>query len=333
MVPGHADSFPLSRDFWRTKLFEKAFPGWFIDFVLAKRMNWSVIVPELFDGKVRAREQDEVGRALCHAMLARLMVMAFEESASREIREAIRWSLRRDGFDASKEKLPTMEDPLTGEGFLAEGQALEYLELLPRLREYQARIRDRLQHAVSGRAEIASRIKTWETVREKLRKNKESRISDISDLVAFRVVVPDLHYLFKISDAIRSEFRIKSMESVTLAVGETATHFVLQGGSPALGFSAEIQLLTAAEDARRKLQHELAYRAEPIDPTPEPVTEAQIGSLDEAIGKLESVIADFKTLIERGDVHEKGDVHPFLERNTFFSFQILTALCQRLRLA
>jgi ppGpp synthetase/RelA/SpoT-type nucleotidyltranferase len=83
-----------------------------------------------------------------------------------------------------------------------------------------------------------------------------------------------------------------------------------------LGFAAEIHVLTAAEDARRKLEHDLAYKtvAVPFAPT---LGESHIATLDSAIGELEDVIREFQTLIERPDVHEKRDVHPFLEKNNF----------------
>jgi len=48
MVPDYADTFPLIRDFWRTKLFRAGLPDWFIQLVIKRSMNWSVVIPELF---------------------------------------------------------------------------------------------------------------------------------------------------------------------------------------------------------------------------------------------------------------------------------------------
>jgi len=115
MLPLDADTYPLMRDFWRTKLFERGFPAWLVDFVLARSMNWSVIIPELFDGTVRTREQVQVGYAVCHAMLPRLTVMAFEESRDRSTQEALRLSLQLDGFEVGKEQLRPIDGPVSAE--------------------------------------------------------------------------------------------------------------------------------------------------------------------------------------------------------------------------
>lgn len=109
-------------DFWRTKLFERGFPSWLIEFVLAKNRNWSVVIPALFDGTVKVRKHGgigyfdyEIGRAVCHAMLPRLTVMAFEESENQPIQESIRLSLQLDGFEVSQEKLRLIDGPVSVE--------------------------------------------------------------------------------------------------------------------------------------------------------------------------------------------------------------------------
>jgi hypothetical protein len=109
-------------DFWRTKLFEKGFPSWLIEFLLAKGRNWSVVIPALFEGTVKTRQQGgigyfeyEIGRTVCHAMLPKLTVMAFEESKNKSIREAIRLSLQLDGFEVSQDKLRLIDGPISAE--------------------------------------------------------------------------------------------------------------------------------------------------------------------------------------------------------------------------
>ena len=113
MLPPEAISFPQMRDFWRTKLFERGFPDWLRDFVLDKKMNWSVIITELFAGRVVGRSGHYVGEFLCQEMLPRLTVMAFEESKDRSTREAILRSLQLDGYDVSNAQLRPIDGPVS----------------------------------------------------------------------------------------------------------------------------------------------------------------------------------------------------------------------------
>ena len=113
-MPAEADTYPLMRNFWRTKLFEHGFPDWLRDFVLDRSMNWSVIITELFAGRAVSRDHRyDVGEFLCHQMLPRLTVMAFAESKDRSIRDAILRSLQLDGFDVNNEQLRRIDGPVS----------------------------------------------------------------------------------------------------------------------------------------------------------------------------------------------------------------------------
>jgi hypothetical protein len=98
LVPNHIVDFPRGRMFWRTKLFEAGFPDWFIQWAMTYSMNWSVIVIELFHGRVSSPEKAMIGQELCHQMLRKLTVLAISGSKDRRVQEAIRKSLRSDGF-------------------------------------------------------------------------------------------------------------------------------------------------------------------------------------------------------------------------------------------
>jgi len=113
MLPSYLDSFPDIANFWRTKLFEAGFPDWLIQFVLDRSSNWSKIIPELFEGRVRISRRVMVGHALCHQMLRKLTLLAFSETPSRSTQEAIRLSLQLDGFDAGKEDLKPIDGPVS----------------------------------------------------------------------------------------------------------------------------------------------------------------------------------------------------------------------------
>jgi len=97
LVPSHAETFPEIRDFWRTSLFEHGFPKWVIDFVLSNSSNWSLIVPELYEGRVVVGG-GLIGESLCHQMLRHLTVMAYA-CEDRRLKNDLRLSLQLDGFD------------------------------------------------------------------------------------------------------------------------------------------------------------------------------------------------------------------------------------------
>jgi ppGpp synthetase/RelA/SpoT-type nucleotidyltranferase len=190
----------------------------------------------------------------------------------------------------------------------------EYLELLPRLSDFRAVLAAELARFATGRGEITSRIKTWESVREKLTRVGPQRLSEISDLVGIRLIVPDVQSLLNVSQAIRKDFRVISLEAQTLLFDHTATHFVLRGGTSFPDdVSAEVQILTAAEEARRTLEHDLNYRVA--------IADSKAGASPEsAIRALTDVITQFEGLIDQLGVHEKRDVHTFIEKHNFLLF-------------
>jgi hypothetical protein len=97
LVPSTAETFPEIRNFWRTSLFEHGFPPWLIDFVVSKSSNWSVIVPELYQGRVVVGG-GLVGEFICHQMLRNLTVLA-HECQDRQLKNDLRLSLQLDGFE------------------------------------------------------------------------------------------------------------------------------------------------------------------------------------------------------------------------------------------
>lgn len=188
----------------------------------------------------------------------------------------------------------------------------EYADLLPRLRDLRASIVAGLRRLESDGAEIRSRIKAWESVREKLSRSNQQNVADIQDLLGIRIVVPDVQSFLDASEILRSDFGLPSQTTQHVRFGESAAHFVVRAGSnPVL--AAEIQVLTAAEEARRFLEHESRYRIAIGEPLPRP-------SEDAALKKLADTLSQFESLIELSDVHEKRDVHRFLEANDFLLF-------------
>lgn len=183
----------------------------------------------------------------------------------------------------------------------------EYLELLPQLRELRASLQAALRHFEALGADVSSRIKPWESVRDKLTRTN-ARLMDISDLVGVRVVVPDAQTFLQASDALREEFFVPEWRMQHLRIGESVAHFIVRA-SVLDGISAEVQVLTAAEEARRALEHELRYKV-------------AIGhsAARAATGELSHVLTQFEDLIGLPGVHEKRDVHEFIKSHEFLLF-------------
>jgi ppGpp synthetase/RelA/SpoT-type nucleotidyltranferase len=183
----------------------------------------------------------------------------------------------------------------------------EYVEILPRLGELRASLVAALRGFEAVGAEVKSRIKTWESVRDKLTRTN-ARLADVSDLVGVRIVVPDAQTFLQASDAVRNDFHATVWTTQHLPVGESAAHFIVRAGALD-GISAEIQVLTATEEARRALEHELRYRIATGHSPAETATR-----------KLALVLTQFEALIERPGVHEKRDVHGFIKSHSFLLF-------------
>lgn len=115
MLPGSADTFPLMADFWRTKLFGAGFPDWLVQYVLRRGRNWSLIIPELYAGRVETANHVPVPKLLCHQMLRNLTVLAFSESKNPSTKEAIRLSLQLDGFEMENTNLRPIDGPVSVE--------------------------------------------------------------------------------------------------------------------------------------------------------------------------------------------------------------------------
>jgi hypothetical protein len=115
MVPHTADTFPLIRDFWRTRIFEWGFPAWLTDYFISRGMNWSLVIPELFSGTIKTKDGAVVESFLCHQMLRNLTARAYDESNSRATKENIRLSLQLDGYDVGGGQMRSIDGPVSVE--------------------------------------------------------------------------------------------------------------------------------------------------------------------------------------------------------------------------
>jgi hypothetical protein len=113
MLPSEADTFPLMRDFWRTKLFEWGFPDWLTDHFISRGMNWTVVIPDLFKASVKTLDGVPVAPVLCNAMLLRLTVTAYEESKRGTAKENLRLSLQLDGYAVGRGNIGSIDGPVS----------------------------------------------------------------------------------------------------------------------------------------------------------------------------------------------------------------------------
>ena len=110
MVP--QDEYVQHRDFWRTKLFEWGFPEWLRIYVQNCGLNWTVIIPALYEGNGVKDKSYQIPHLICHEMLRKLTVMAYEEGHEFS-QESIRLSLQLDGFEVHNSDLQRIDGPVS----------------------------------------------------------------------------------------------------------------------------------------------------------------------------------------------------------------------------
>jgi hypothetical protein len=103
----------FAKDYWRNKLFERGFPEWLRHFVIDKALNWTIIIPQLYEGNFVVRNV-YVDETVCHSMLVKLTAMAYEDTKSYIlIKEEIRLSLQLDGFEVADGVLRPIDGPVS----------------------------------------------------------------------------------------------------------------------------------------------------------------------------------------------------------------------------
>src|SRR5882724_1806868 len=202
----------------------------------------------------------------------------------------------------------------------------EFVELLPQLNAFRTYVVAQIEQVIgSNTIDVRSRIKSWEAIREQLSRKRFSHITDFVDLIGIRVVVPDVDTLNEVGDAIASKFLVTVQETMHLREEESSSYIIARNGSSlSRGIAAEIQVLTATEEARRALAHDLGYRLAK--------KQAREETDRGAITRLTRLIEDFVVLIEQPNVHEKHDVHPYLKNHPFLLYQGPDVLVSEVRI-
>jgi len=177
------------------------------------------------------------------------------------------------------------------------------------LQRLQKRLDDVLSSLQVPAVEISSRVKTPESIALKLEQLPGGSLRDISDLVAGRIVVSDREALADAIGEIARRFEVDVPEYS----GERV-HMVIPRGSQLLETSrtdVEIQVLTAGAAAEMLLQHWRMYK---------PAVRSRAPEANPLVSALGRTVEEFRGLIDNPEVHEKRDIHPFIEENSFLLF-------------
>ncbi len=223
-----------------------------------------------------------------------------------------------------------------------EKEAVEqFVARLPLWQEFVERIRSVLEDVARNDSRIASvayRIKSVEAIFRTLNAAKIADLAEVSDIVGVRILVykhddirPVARLLrrtlgMRVSDehSWRDEPRYRSVHMV-FEVGEDREHLV--EWRPFVGLQAEIRLQTLLASAWDQVRHFLYKMDQGADGRPgdrsqltdllnaPPYAKLQAGA-DVAL-RLEAVVDQFEELLERPGVHEKRDIHSFIEMHEF----------------
>jgi hypothetical protein len=189
----------------------------------------------------------------------------------------------------------------------------EYAARLGDVRALQRRLEAMLQALDIGDADVASRVKTFDSVREKLRRTNRSSLDDVGDLLGVRVTVPDPASLRRAVELLSAEVGatvvLQRGEAVHFSLGTDLSHAGLRSAGPVGG--AEVQVLTRSAAALQAIEHDARYRS-PIAPF-----ESRLRAARPGLDMLHEIVDAFERLLANPDVHEKRDVHAFVAEHEF----------------
>lgn len=222
----------------------------------------------------------------------------------------------------------------------------QYQGNLTTWREFQNRFYDLLSSILKPHPfihKIESRIKSLESIKEKLLRLQAVTLPDIRDIVGFRVIVPTNEDMIKTFRLIESElsidearfyehhsgslgshndgfiesfkypvsFYVKSIpiDSIFFYAGLNKNRSQLPEWKHFHDCRAEIQIMTVFGQAYMEATHAFHYKNK---------NEAQIDiPLIDVTSKLNFSVDNFKELLNSSKLHEKKDIHPLIEKNPF----------------
>jgi len=172
---------------------------------------------------------------------------------------------------------------------------------------------------------IQTRVKSWEQIRTKLELAGRKNLSSLTDIVGLRVVVnpeTDIKRLIhQLSTILNTEDLVSSRTEAADDKEIASVHIIGRIRSdcaePAIwarfkNEPVEIQIRTSTTQALTEVEHEIGYK-----PSVDLSTTTRRRMAIAATQGLGDIINTFERLIERQDLHEKIDVHPFMAKHTF----------------
>lgn len=200
-----------------------------------------------------------------------------------------------------------------------------YLRLVATLRANESLIENNLIGPLSniiGVKSVHSRLKTWESVQEKVRRKRQNalhgfEVDDIADFYGVRIVVEDRAAAERAHDVVLSALHTLSqtaaefdaIHGLPLIRMHLNGYLQLPAATGDVRCPAEFQILSPAAQTLGDHAHVAAYGGG--------AAYAALDLLPLQLERLNGIIAEFERILERPDVHEKRDVHPFLKKHSF----------------
>jgi GTP pyrophosphokinase len=216
-------------------------------------------------------------------------------------------------------------DPLEN---IAELEA-EYRNLHPKLERFAAELTRQLNELLDQQdvvlpVSIEHRVKTWDSLQEKLERKQRSisTVTELPDLVGLRIIVLFLSDLDKVCNIIEANFSVLERDDTQQRLqesqfGYSSIHYLIKLPdqwlrTPSMtgfgGLKAEVQVRTAAQHIWAAASHKLQYKQESNVPTPVRRAIYRVSALLETIDlELERVLAErvqYQGAITHSDVQE-----------------------------
>lgn len=189
---------------------------------------------------------------------------------------------------------------------------------------------------------IDSRIKSLDSIKEKIKRINGITLPDVRDIIGFRIIVPTkddmieilrlivseltvdeanfynvysesinqkIKFLNKLSIPVSFRVKVNPIESIFFYAGLNTNRLNLSEWSQFRNYKAEIQVMTIFGQSYIEASHALHYKTNDE-------MQIDIPAIDVA-SRLNYAVNNFQKLINSNDIHEKRDIHPFLEKHSF----------------
>jgi ppGpp synthetase/RelA/SpoT-type nucleotidyltranferase len=187
----------------------------------------------------------------------------------------------------------------------------EYIRRFPSWQRLLTALQSHLSEIFKYNVQIQARIKTWESISDKLikKRNGAYKISQVTDILGIRILVKNAHSASKVLNEVDNIFQVKER----IQLEDAPSYHIVASLGPELALSLhmealknqvfELQIRTAFAQALFDLLHERHYK--------EGKAKSDFAA---ALSNLRQTISEFRKLLSLPDVHEKRHLHSFLEK-------------------